>query len=163
MGHAMMINITRWLLLTACDITCCILEIGTLTFFVATRSARYRPPIDCRHRALQLQNAIVTIAEIVSQIPFVAFAKPPCQMWPNTFSRDSVTFLVYGITTCTEVDFVIHRWLTAVPRDHLIINGASCFSRADNAAWIVNSRGDKFVHAVDFNLENEMFWRIWYK
>jgi len=31
-------------------------------------------------------------------------------------------------------DLVIHRWLTAVPRDHLIINGASCFSRADNAA-----------------------------
>lgn len=65
-------------------IICCISgrhsEIHRPQCSVSTRSIVAIVQFNCR-------TPFVTIAEIVSQIPFVAFARPPCQMWPNAFSR----------------------------------------------------------------------------
>lgn len=115
--------------------------------------------IDRRHRALQLQDAIVTIAEIVSQIPFVAFARPP---WANVakcvFTRlcDVAGLRDYNLRGATI--WLIHRWLTAVPRDHLIINGAGCVS-GERATWqLVNCKRaatNLFTAPADFNFESD--------
>jgi len=63
------------------------------TLLFSRGRARRRSIIDIV--GLQLQDAVVTIAEIVSQIPFVANV---AGRRADVFTGSSVTFLVYGIT-----------------------------------------------------------------
>lgn len=80
----------------------CMCTSDTLIFSTASAARQTGiDGIDCRHRRLQLQDAVVTIAEIVSQILFVA---------PRVTSRTDAAkcvfmklydvSLVYRITTC---------------------------------------------------------------
>lgn len=126
------INITRWLLLNICDITLAVYRIGALKFSAATRSTRYRRDRlsasctsiagrDCNNCGNCVANSLCRVRETamlnVAKCVFMRFCDVPgLRNYNLRRGRDSI----------------IYR-LTVVPRDHLIINGAGCFSRADNA------------------------------